>query len=255
MTIEPLHSANNPCDAGRCGQCAIHEVCVAYAVDTAHPAQRPSNRYYRPETATGSHIFWSGDDFRHIYAVKSGCVKTYTVDEDGNERVRGFYLPGDLIGLDAICASSYPSNACAVAPSQICALPYTQLTASLADLPNMQTRMLHLMSKDLFIALSLSGDFTAEQRLAAFLLHLLDRERRQGLVKDNHIELLMSRRDIASYLRLAPETISRVLGRFQKSGWIQSQPKTLKVLNLAALSTLAEPVGILDDSRDLSLAA
>lgn len=255
MTIDANKSKNTHCMLTRCEHCAISEACMAHAIDTSIPPHSPLNRHYMPTNGTGSHIYWAGDTFQHIYAVKSGCVKSYTVDEEGNERVRGFYLPGDLLGLDAIYTGAYPSNACAVAPSQICGLPYSQFTKAIASLPEMQTRMLNLMSKDLFTALALCGDFTAEQRLAAFMLHLLERERSQSISTDNRIALLMSRRDIASFLRLVPETVSRVLGRFQKSGWINSKPKSVDILDHQALALLAEPVGISIDTMALSKAA
>ncbi|MDX1498160.1 MAG: helix-turn-helix domain-containing protein, partial [Salinisphaeraceae bacterium] len=128
----------------------------------------------------------------------------------------------------------------------LCALPYNQLTRAAGNKPELQMRLMRHISQDLSTALSLGGDFTADQRLAAFFLHLQERELQRRMVTSDRIDLVMSRRDIASYLRLAPETVSRIIKRFTNAGWIQSKPRALFILDHTAMTQLAEPVGILN---------
>lgn len=242
------------CAIVSCDACAVSDLCAQY-LETGGKQVESVLQHYQPKTEAGEHIYWAGDQFDMLYAVKSGCVKTYTVDEDGNERIRGFYLPGDLLAFDALYSDEYTSSACAVVTTQVCSISYAQLCRAVVNQPKLQQRLLKLMSKDLATALALAGDYTAEQRMAAFILHLYEREQERNIGKTGEVELLMPRRDIANFLRLAPETASRVLSRFQKEGLIESSQHTLKLLDTKALRALAQPVGIVFDQLSSRKAA
>lgn len=194
-----------------------------------------------PLPTAGKMLFESGAPARSLYIVRAGCLKSYTVDEEGNERVRAFYFPGDMIGLDALGADSYPSTVAAVTASQVCRMPLTEVRALLARAPGVMQNLLERISRDLSTALALSGDYTAEQRVAAFLVAM---SQRVGGAP-GAVRLPMTRRDIASYLRLATETVCRVLTRFEELGRIQSESKTVRMLDAAGLRTLAEPVNLM----------
>ncbi len=238
-----VQEGTDACNTIGCDNCAVGDLCARYS-DNQNKEHEAVLQHYHPLNDSGSHIFWEGDKFDLLYAVKSGCIKTYTLDEDGNERIRGFYLPGDLVALDALYSDEYTSSACAVVPTQVCGIPYSQLTRVVASKPELQQRLLKMMSKDLSTALALAGDYSAEQRMAAFLLHLYEREQQRHIGKNGEIELLMPRRDIASFLRLAPETASRVLSRFQQQGMIRSRQRCLQLNDPQALWALAQPLGI-----------
>ena len=190
--------------------------------------------------SAGKMLFESGAPARSIYIVRAGCLKSYTVDEDGNERVRAFYFPGDVIGLDALGAESYPSTTAAVTASQVCRMPVSEVRELLTRAPSLMQSLLERISRDLSTALALSGDYTAEQRVAAFLVAM---NQRLG-ASAGGVKLPMTRRDIASYLRLATETVCRVLTRFEELGRIQSESKTVRMIDAAGLRTLAEPVNL-----------
>lgn len=185
----------------------------------------------------GKALFEAGEHATAIYTVRAGCLKSFTVDEDGNERVRGFFLPGDFIGLDAMGSDHYPATVVAVVPSQVCRMPIAQVHRLAAQSPALMQRLLDRTSRELAQALTLAGDYTAEQRLAAFLLSMQQRLGGQSA----SVRLPMTRRDIANYLRLATETVCRVLTRFEKQGRIRSDSKTVQVVNDRALRALALP--------------
>lgn len=189
-------------------------------------------------TTAGKALFEAGSAATAIYIVRAGCLKSFTVDEDGTERVRGFYLPGDFIGLDALGATNYPSTVVAVTSSQVCRMPVTQVRRLMAESPALMQRLLDRTSRELSQALALAGDYTAEQRLAAFLLTM---QQRLG-AESAAVKLPMTRRDIANYLRLATETVCRVLTRFESQGRIRSDSKTVRVVNERALRAVAMPV-------------
>ncbi|MBL6750087.1 MAG: helix-turn-helix domain-containing protein [Nevskia sp.] len=194
-------------------------------------------------------LFNAGSRLQSLYSVRAGCIKTYTVDAEGTERIRGFYLPGDLIGLDVLGRGVWQSSAAAVEPSQVCVAPVAALRSVVTGQPALAQRLMEQTSRELAQALALSGDFTAEQRLAAFLLQMEQRlHSREGLLR-----LPMPQRDIGNYLRLATETVCRTLKAFAAKGWVRHESKGLRLVAPHKLRELAEPVGFC--AEPLSLAA
>jgi CRP/FNR family transcriptional regulator, anaerobic regulatory protein len=223
-----------------CRACPTKTVCLA---DSASPAELDcwdAERF--PHVllpAPGKLLFATGDSATAIFVVRSGCLKTFTVDADGNERVRGFHFPGDLVGLDALGSARYPSQAVAVTPAQVCRISKGQLHRLQQTAPALISRLLECVGDSLQQALALSGDYTADQRVAAFLLQM------QGRMQDGAgIELPMTRRDIANYLRLATETVCRVLTRFERKRMIGTQDRRIQLRDASALQKLARPVGL-----------
>lgn len=244
MTSIKLKLQNSCATSSSCDPCTLREICRRPDA-VASGNRQPVECHCRIlGSDAGAHIYWIGEPLDRVYAVKSGCIKTYTLDKDGNERVRGFHLPGDILGLDAIGSGHYPSNAAAVSDASMCSLPYSELERALAS-PTFTGPFITLMAMHLSTALAMAGDYTAEQRLAAFLVSLHKRERTQNMTQGKKLKLPMKRRDIASLLRLAPETISRLLSQFSKQGLlVTSSISELDLLDLPQLQQLAEPVGI-----------
>jgi CRP/FNR family transcriptional regulator len=195
--------------------------------------RRPLNR--------GDHLYRSGDEFRSIYAIKSGSMKTYTISEEGEEQVTGFHLPGEMVGLDAINSGTHPCSAVALETSSICEVPFTALEDLASKVPGLQRQLLRIMSKEIFAdheMLHTLAKRTAEERLAIMLLSLSDRFSRRGL-SPYRFRLTMSRSDLSNYLGLAPETMSRLFKRFQDKGWMIGEGKEVQLENVVALRLLA----------------
>ncbi len=189
----------------------------------------------------GRTLFAAHDPANAIYVVRAGCVKSVTIDDDGNERVRSFHLPGDLVGLDALGADRYPASAIAVVPSQVCRVPKPAVMQKIAESPALAQRLLERISRDLAQAQALAGDYNADQRVAAFLLNMHERLKP---LPGAAARLPMTRGDIANHLRLATETVCRVLTRFTAKGLIQSDDRKIRLLKPAPLHALAGPVGL-----------
>jgi len=183
----------------------------------------------------------AGDRLQALHSVRGGCVKTFTIDAAGQERIRGFYFPGDIIGLDALAGGVSLSTAVAVVPSQVCVAPLDDLQALMVQMPVIAQRLMQQTSRELAMALALAGEYSAEQRLAAFLLHLRGRI---GLGINGTLRLPMAQRDIGNYLRLANETVCRTLKRFEQKGWIVQGDRGLRLVDDAALQAAAAPVGL-----------
>lgn len=221
-----------------CSTCAFSQACLSEGMDkTALMDLHVLVEHVGPLHA-GDHVFREGDPFEAIAAVRAGTVKTYVIDRDGHEQVLGFHLPGEVIGLNGIDGDRYPCNAVALDTVMLCRFSFPRISVLAARLPGLQQHLFRLMSRDIGRASLLAGDYSADQRMAAFLVGLSRRLAARGFSPDR-FQLTMARTDIANYLRLAPETVSRVFKRFQDEGLIQVDRRELELLERTKLETLA----------------
>ena len=231
--------ANDGDELHFCSTCAFSSACIAVG-------------YGRPELTSlhclvehvgayrhGDYVFRNGDPFRAIFAVRSGTVKTCMVDKEGREQVLGFYLPGEVIGLNAIYPDHFPCDAIALERTQFCRFSFPAMSALAARMPAVQQHLFRLLSKELGTASLLAGDHSADERMAAFLCDLGTRYAARGF-SGTHFTLSMSRGDIANYLRLAAETVSRVLTRFRNQSLIAIEGRELELLDVKGLANIGQ---------------
>ncbi|GIX34281.1 MAG: transcriptional activator protein anr [Lysobacteraceae bacterium] len=224
-----------------CSTCAFSAACVAEGYDKAALRSLHCLVEHEGPMPAGTHLFREGDPFQAIAAVRAGTVKTYVVDDEGNEQVLGFFLPGEVIGLSAIHGERYPCNAVALDTVTVCRFSFPMLATLATRMPGLQRHLFRLLSQDINKASLLAGDFSADQRLAAFLVSLSRRLAARGFSATRFV-LTMSRGDIASYLRLAPETVSRVFRRMADEGVLTVDRREVQILQPEALEALARPV-------------
>ncbi len=221
-----------------CSTCAFSQACLSEGMDKSALMDLHVLVEHVGPLHAGEHVFREGDAFEAIAAVRAGTVKTYVADRDGHEQVLGFHLPGEVIGLDAIDGDRYPCNAVALDTVMLCRFSFPRISVLAARLPGLQQHLFRLMSRDIGRASLLAGDYSADQRMAAFLIGLSRRLAARGFSPDR-FQLTMARTDIANYLRLAPETVSRVLKRFQQDGLIHVDRRELELLGRKRLEDMA----------------
>ena len=193
---------------------------------------RQNSRTYKPS----EHIFREGEESTGLYVIKSGSVKLYLTTEDGEEQVLGFYMRGDVIGLDGQEGLSRNSSALALETASICKLPLSHLSDR--GIGRGYPRLIaEQMARDHNLVLMLARK-DADGRLASFLCDLSRRFEKSGY-SATAFNLSMSRQDIGSYLGLAIETVSRTLTRFQDSGLLQASRRKLEILDFERLKQLA----------------
>lgn len=189
----------------------------------------------------GEHLFNTGDNFHSIYAVRSGSIKTFTESEQGDEQITGLYLPGELIGLDAIHDEKHPCSAIALETTSLCEMPFDTLEDLSTQIPELHHQLFRVMSKEIASdqsLLMLMAQKSADERLAAFLVNLSSRLKARNF-SETEFNLSMSRKDIGNYLGLTIETISRTFSRFQSEGILSTQRKYVNIHQLDALKELA----------------
>ena len=224
-----------------CSTCAFSQACLDQGMDKRALMDLHVLVEHVGPFHAGEHVFREGDPFDAIAAVRAGTVKTYVVDRDGREHVLGFHLPGEVIGLDAIDGEHYPCNAVALDTVMLCRFSFPKIAVLAAQVPGLQRQLFRLLSRDIGRAALLAGDWSADQRLAAFLIGLSRRLAARGF-SPNRFQLSMPRTDIANYLRLAPETVSRVLRRFQHEELVHVDRRELEIADRRGLEALAAPI-------------
>lgn len=225
----------------KCQSCSINQLCLPVMLAEAEIEHLDSIVQRKKPLKKNDMLFHAGDDFQAIYAVRSGCIKSYTISESGEEQITGFHLPGEIIGLDAIDRNSHPSMAKALETSLVCTLPYTKLEMLSGEIAGLRQQLLRVMSREIHSdqeLLLLLNKKSADERLAAFIMNLSSRYASRGLSR-TCFNLVMTRGDVANYLGLAVETVSRLLTKLQKKDYISVKDKEITITNLKALSELA----------------
>ncbi len=227
-----------------CTTCGVREDCLhpaleAALMDIAAPVAPPVRLAKRDA------LFRAGQPFTALYAVRLGTFKTVALAEDGREQITGYHMGGAILGLEGIGQQRHACDAIALEDSEVCPLPYAMLDELARRVPALHQGLLRLVCHDLRRGqemILLLGSMSAEQRLASFLLDLADRHREHGFSPSEFV-LRMTREEIASYLGLKLETVSRIFSRLHGEGLIQVQGRAIKLIDPVALKHLVGMTG------------
>ena len=227
-----------------CEQCSLKVLCLPASIghddierlDGIVRSRRPLQR--------GDSLFRAGDPLASLFVAREGAFKTTAIDEHGESQVIGFHLPGELMGLDALGPGRHACDAEALTQASVCEVPLNQLESVAAQVPGLQHQLLRIIGQSIGrdqSHLEMMGRRHAAERMAMFLHGLSERYRALG--RSSHMFMLpMSREDIASYLGLVIETVSRTLSKFQDDGLITVRGRQLEILKPHELSGLAHTV-------------
>lgn len=229
-----------------CANCRLSDLCLPISLELDDIRKLDEIVQRGRPIQKSDHVYYAGDKFKSVYAVRSGAVKTINNTHDGREQITGFYLPGEIIGMDGIATNHYSNSAIALETSAVCEIPFEKLEELSAKVPSLQRRFFQLMSKEISNdqqLITLLSKNSAEERIASLLLSISARNHHRGLASEEFY-LPMSRSDIGNYLGLTIETVSRVMGRLNKQDVIALDKKHVVIKNmdkLRALSLQADP--------------
>ena len=185
----------------------------------------------------GGLLFAEGQPLQHLYCVAAGSFKCTQTDIEGYEQVLGFGLHGDLLGLDALYEHKHVSSAVALEDSSVAVLPLRELLAASHRVPAIERLLLHAAGAELLHrgdAQYLMSAPSSEVRVARFLLHFAQRQLAMGH-SGRRLLLRMTRRDIASALGVAHETVSRALTALAQGRCIAVSHREVEILDADAL--------------------
>jgi CRP/FNR family transcriptional regulator len=222
-----------------CSTCAFSRACLAEGLGKPELRELHVLVEHVGPLRRGSSVFRAGQPFDAIAAVREGAVKTWRVDREGREQVLGFHFPGEVIGLSAIDGERYPCHADALGTVELCRFSFPKMAVLAARVPGLQKELFRLMSRDIGHAERMAAERPAGARLASFLLDVSARMAGPAIPLDR-FRLAMPRSDVASYLRLAPETVSRLLRHLQDRALLRVRGRQVEILDRPALRRLAE---------------
>ena len=192
---------------------------------------------------TDDYVFRQDDSGLYLYAVKSGSFRSFILNGEGTEQTIGFYLPGEIMGLDALQYGRYCCSAVALETATVCEVPLSRLNELCNQVPGLHLQMLRILGKEITSdhdTIVLLGHRTAKERVATFLLMLSQRYAALGF-SSTEFNLSMRRQDIANFLGLTIETVSRQLAELIKEGIISVKQRGIQIHDLPALTLVVEP--------------
>jgi CRP/FNR family transcriptional regulator len=224
-----------------CGNCRLNTICLPISLHI-EDIDRLNNIIQRGKPLQkGDFLYRANDHFDSVYAIRSGAVKAMTLSDNGEEQITGFYLPGEVVGMDGIADNRYTNSVIALETASVCEIPFNRMEELSLQIPNLQRHFFQLMSREITQdqqIITLLSKSSAEERIAALLLSISSRNSRRQL-SANAFRLPMSRTDIGNYLGLTIETVSRIFTRLQKQDVIVVDKKEILIKNMDQLRNIA----------------
>lgn len=197
----------------------------------------------RRKIKRGATLFRNGEAFTSLYAIRTGFFKTSIASEDGRDQVTGFQMAGEIIGLDGIVSDHHTCDAVALEDAEVCVMPFDSIEALSREVTALQHHVHKIMSREIVRehgVMLLLGSMRAEERLAAFLLNLVQRLHARGF-SQHELVLRMTREEIGSYLGLKLETVSRTFSKFVEDNIVEVKQRHVRILNTDALRQIVNP--------------
>ena len=194
----------------------------------------------RRKIARGDILYRNGEKFSALYAIRTGFFKTSVAAEDGRDQVTGFQMAGEVIGLDGIVSDHHTCDAVALEDAEVCVMNFDRLEDLSREINALQRHVHKIMSREIVRengVMLLLGSMRADERLAAFLLNLVQRLHTRGF-SQSELVLRMTREEIGSYLGLKLETVSRTFSKFVEEGIVEVKQRHVRILNPDALKLI-----------------
>ena len=223
-----------------CSNCNLRELCMPMGLSTQELDKIDELVAVRKKIKRGDFLFQSGTAFKSIYAIRTGFFKTSVTTDDGRDQVSGFQMAGEIIGLDGIMNDRHACDAIALEDSEVCVMPFDRIEQISLEVKSLQHHVHKIMSREIVrenSVILLLGSMKAEERLAAFLLNLVQRLHARGF-SQSELVLRMTREEIGSFLGLKLETVSRAFSKFADEGIVEVKQRNLKILNPDALKLI-----------------
>ncbi len=210
----------------------LSEIAVMLGVPIDVPAGVTEVEFPVRRLQPGETLCRAGDEFEALYVVRSGFLKTVSLDRAGNEQVLAFPMRGDAIGVDGFDQGHYAADAIALESCHVIIVPFVRIAGLGHRIPGIERLIYALFNRELVHRqnmVRLLGMLNAEARVAAFLLDLSERFGRLGCSRSSFV-LRMTREELGSYLGIKLETVSRALSAFAASGLVDVSRREM-VLN------------------------
>ncbi len=226
-----------------CVNCRLSDLCLPHGLAASEVETLEIIIRKNSLLKTGESLYIQHDSCQSLFAVKSGSFRRFITTEQGLEQTMGFYLPSEIMGLDALFDGKFVYNVKALETSSVCELPLTRLKELCVQMPSLQHQLNRILSKeisDIHQQLSILGHTSAKAKMAMFLLMLSKRYASLGY-SNTTFNLSMRRQDIGNFLGLSNESISRQLTALSKEKIISVQQRAINIIDLNLLQSITFP--------------
>jgi len=223
-----------------CSNCNLRELCMPMGLTPTELDRIEDVVASRRKIKRGATLFRNGEKFTSLYAIRTGFFKTCVASEDGRDQVTGFQMAGEVIGLDGIVNDTHTCDAVALEDAEVCVMPFERIEELSREINSLQRHVHKIMSREIVRengVMLLLGSMRAEERLAAFLLNLVQRLHARGF-SQSELVLRMTREEIGSYLGLKLETVSRTFSKFVEDGIIEVKQRHVRIIDTEKLKEI-----------------
>jgi len=223
-----------------CSNCNLRELCMPLGLNEEELNRLDDLVSIRRKVVRGDSLYRNGEKFAALYAIRTGFFKTTVSSDDGRDQVTGFQMAGEVIGLDGIVSDHHTCDAVALEDAEVCVMNFDRLEDLSREINALQRHVHKIMSREIVRengVMLLLGSMRADERLAAFLLNLVQRLHARGF-SQSELVLRMTREEIGSYLGLKLETISRTFSKFVEEGIVEVKQRHVRIMNPDALKLI-----------------
>lgn len=240
-----IHPMNSQAIKVACSNCNLRELCMPMGLKAEELEKIDEVVATRRKVKRGARLYTNGDKFTSLYAIRTGFFKTCITTEDGRNQVTGFQMAGEIIGLDGIVRENHTCDAVALEDAEVCVMPFEQIEELSREVVALQRHVHKILSREIVRehgVMLLLGSMRAEERLAAFLLNLVQRLHARGF-SQSELLLRMTREEIGSYLGLKLETVSRTFSKFVEDGVVEVKQRHVRILDTDGLKLIVNSNG------------
>jgi CRP/FNR family transcriptional regulator len=223
-----------------CSNCNMRELCMPIGLSDTELQRIDDVIGTRRKVKRNESLFRNGGKFTALYAIRTGFFKTSVATEDGRDQVTSFQMAGEIMGLDGIVSDFHSCDAIALEDAEVCVMPFDKIEALSREVNSLQHHVHKVMSREIVRehgVMLMLGSMRAEERLAAFLLNLVQRLNARGF-SQSELVLRMTREEIGSYLGLKLETVSRTFSKFVEDGTLEVNQRHVRILDTEGLQRL-----------------
>jgi CRP/FNR family transcriptional regulator len=241
--VSPGMEMNSNAIKVACSNCNLRELCMPLGLSATELERIDDVVANRRKVKRGATLFRNGEKFTSLFAIRTGFFKTCVASEDGRDQVTGFQMAGEIVGLDGIVHDHHTCDAIALEDAEVCVMPFDRIEELSREVNALQRHVHKIMSREIVRengVMLLLGSMRAEERLAAFLLNLVQRLHARGFSQSELI-LRMTREEIGSYLGLKLETVSRTFSKFVEEGIVEVKQRHVRIVSADKLKDIVNP--------------
>ncbi|HET7650523.1 MAG TPA: helix-turn-helix domain-containing protein [Gammaproteobacteria bacterium] len=220
-----------------CEDCAVRHLCLPGLLD---PADVPAFNKIVKRTDVlhrGDYLYRVDEPFTDLFAVFTGFFKAFVVDRHGREQVTAFHFPGEVMGVHALATRTYQYHTMSLNTGMACRIPFDEFRDLSHKFHKLDDRLHDILSRELIRARFSAANLTALQKVATLMMGISRRFEERGYASREFL-LPMSNTDIASRLRLVPETVSRIFTRLAKMKILVVEDRHVTILDMDRLAVL-----------------